>query len=114
MLGTCLVVGAPGRIRCVPLSADDVRHVAFLARLGLKPGEEEFYAEQLGAILAVVDRLQEVDVDHIPPTAQVVPLRARLRQDEPRPGLTQEQALAGAPEVADGFFVVKAIQEPEP
>lgn len=98
----------------MPLSADDVRHVALLARLGLDSGEEAFYAEQLGAILTVVDRLQEVDVDHISPTAQVVPLEARLRPDEPRPGLTQAQALAGAPEAADGFFVVKAIQEPEP
>ncbi len=98
----------------VPLSADDVRHVAFLARLGLDPGEEQFYAEQLDGILTVIDRLQEVDVDHIPPTAQAVPLQARLRKDEALPGLTQEQALAGAPEAADGFFVVKAIQEPEP
>ena len=98
----------------MPLSADDVRHVALLARLGLEPGEEEFYAEQLAGILTLIDRLQEVDVDHIPPTAQVVPLAARLRKDEPRPGLTQEQALANAPEAVDGFFVVKAIQEPEP
>lgn len=98
----------------MPLSADDVRHVALLARLDLGPGEEAFYAEQLGAILTVVDRLQEVDVEHISPTAQVVPLEARLRPDEPRPGLTQAQALAGAPEAVDGFFVVKAIQEPEP
>lgn len=98
----------------MPLSADDVRHVALLARLGLDEGEEAFYAEQLGAILNVVDRLQEVDVDHIPPTAQVVPIQARLRRDEPRPGLTPEQAVAGAPEARDGFFVVKAIQEPEP
>ena len=96
------------------LSADEVRHVALLALLGLAPGEEAFYAEQLGAILNVVDRLQEVDVDHIPPTAQVVPLEARLRKDEAFPGLTQEQALAGAPESRDGCFVVKAIQEPEP
>lgn len=98
----------------MPLSAGDVRHVALLARLGLDPGEEAFYAEQLGAILTVVDRLQEVDVDHISPTAQVVPLAARLRRDEPRAGLTQEQALAGAPEARDGCFVVKAIQDPEP
>jgi len=98
----------------VPLSADDVRHVALLARLGLEPGEEGFYAGQLDGILTLIDRLQEVDVDHIPPTAQVVPLEARLRKDEPRAGLTQEQALANAPEAEDGFFVVKAIQEPEP
>lgn len=98
----------------MPLSFDDVRHVALLARLDLEPGEEAFYADQLGAILTVVDRLQEVDVDHIPPTAQVVPLTARLHPDEPRPSLGQEKATANAPVAEEGFFVVKAIQEPEP
>ncbi|HSR23053.1 MAG TPA: Asp-tRNA(Asn)/Glu-tRNA(Gln) amidotransferase subunit GatC [Candidatus Eisenbacteria bacterium] len=96
------------------LSRDDVRHVAMLARLGLEPGDEEFYAEQLSAILAHIDRLREVDTDAIPPTAQVVPLAIRMRDDVPRPGLTQEQALANAPEARDGMFAVRAIQEAEP
>jgi aspartyl-tRNA(Asn)/glutamyl-tRNA(Gln) amidotransferase subunit C len=96
------------------LTRDAVRHVAMLARLGLEPGEEDLYVEQLGAILAHIDRLREVDTDTIPPTAQVVPLAARLREDEPRPGLTQAQALAGAPEARDGMFAVRAIQEAEP
>jgi len=98
----------------VPLTRDDVRHVAMLARLGLEPGEEDFYVEQLGAILAHIDRLAEVDTDAIPPTAQVVPLVNRMRDDVPRPGLTREQALANAPETRDGMFVVRAIQESEP
>ena len=85
-----------------------------LARLGLEPGEEDFYVEQLGAILAHIDRLAGVDTDAIPPTAQVVPLVNRMRDDVPRPGLTREQALANAPETRDGMFVVRAIQESEP
>jgi len=82
-----------------------------LARLGLEPGEEDFYVEQLGAILAHIDRLGEVDTEAIPPTAQVVPLANRMREDEPSAGLSQEEALANAPEARDGFFVVRAIQE---
>jgi aspartyl-tRNA(Asn)/glutamyl-tRNA(Gln) amidotransferase subunit C len=85
-----------------------------LARLGLEPGEEDFYVDQLGAILAHIDRLAEVDTEAIPPTAQVVPLVNRMRPDVPRPGLSQEEALANAPEVRDGMFAVRAIQEPEP
>ena len=85
-----------------------------LARLGLEPGEEDFYAEQLSAILAHIDRLREVDTAAIPPTAQVVALENRMREDEPRQGITQEQALANAPEARDGFFVVRAIQEAGP
>lgn len=96
------------------LSRDDVQHVAMLARLGLEPGEEDYYAQQLSAILAHIDRLREVDTEAIPPTAQVVPLGSRMRDDISEPGLTADQALANAPERRDDFFVVRAIQEPEP
>lgn len=96
------------------LTGKDVRHVAMLARLGLGPGEEDFYVQQLTAILAHIDRLREVDTDAIPPTAQVVPLASRLREDVARPCLPQQQALANAPEARDGMFAVKAIQEAEP
>ena len=96
------------------LAREQVRHVAWLARLGLEEGEEEFYAEQLSGILRHIDRLQEVDTEDIPPTAQVVEVSNPLREDVPEPGLTQAQALANAPAQADGYFLVKAIQEAEP
>jgi len=82
-----------------------------LARIGLEPGDEEFYAEQLSGILEHIDRLQQVDTEAIPPTAQVVEVAATLRDDEPRPGLDQAEALANAPAAVDGFFRVPSIQE---
>ena len=82
-----------------------------LARLGLEPGDEDFYAEQLSGILGAIDRLQEVDTDHIPPTAQVVEVVNQLREDVPRPGFTQEEALSNAPAAENGFFRVPSIQE---
>jgi aspartyl-tRNA(Asn)/glutamyl-tRNA(Gln) amidotransferase subunit C len=95
----------------MPLSRDQVRHVAMLARIGLEPGDEDFYAEQLSGILEHIDRLQQVDTDDIPPTAQVVEIVNQLREDVPRPCLTQAEALANAPAVQDGFFRVPSIQE---
>ena len=95
----------------MPLSKDEVRHVAMLARLGLEPGDEEFYAEQLSGILGHIERLQQLDTENIPPTAQVVEIPARLREDEPRPSLTQEEALANAPATVNGYFRVPSIQE---
>jgi aspartyl-tRNA(Asn)/glutamyl-tRNA(Gln) amidotransferase subunit C len=95
----------------MPLSKDEVRHVAMLARLGLEPGDEEFYAEQLSGILGHIDRLQQLDTEAIPPTAQVVEVTNELREDDPSPCLTQEEALANAPATVDGFFRVPAIQE---
>jgi aspartyl-tRNA(Asn)/glutamyl-tRNA(Gln) amidotransferase subunit C len=95
----------------VPLSKDEVRHVAMLARLGLEPGEEEFYSEQLSSILDHIDRLQQLDTETIAPTAQVVEVSNPLREDVPRPGLTQEDALANAPAAVNGMFRVPSIQE---
>src|SRR6266850_4771090 len=95
----------------MPLTRDQVRHVAMLARIGLEPGDEEFYTEQLSGILGAIDRLQEVDTDDIPPTAQVVEIVNQLREDEPWPGITQADALANAPAAQDGFFRVPSIQE---
>ena len=82
-----------------------------LARLGLEPGDEEFYAEQLSGILRHIDRLQQLNTDHIAPTAQVVEVTNALREDIPRPSLSQEDALANAPAAVDGFFRVPSIQE---
>src|ERR1700682_2607035 len=95
----------------MPLTHDQVRHVAMLARLGLEPGDEEFYAQQLSGILGHIDRLQELDTDDIPPTAQVVEVANTLRDDVPRACLTQEEALANAPAAVDVFFRVPSIQE---
>ena len=82
-----------------------------LARIGLEPGEEEFYAEQLSGILEHIDRLKELDTEAIPPTAQVVEVTNALREDVPRPCLSQQEALANAPAAVDGFFRVPSIQE---
>jgi len=82
-----------------------------LARIGLEPGDEEFYADQLSGILEHIDRLQQLNTDHIAPTAQVVEVTNTLREDVPRPCLSQEEALANAPAAVDGFFRVPSIQE---
>ena len=95
----------------MPLSKEQVRHVALLARIALESGDEEFYAEQLSGILGHIDRLQQLDTADIPPTAQVVEIASRLREDVPRPSLSHEEALANAPAAVNGFFRVPAIQE---
>jgi aspartyl-tRNA(Asn)/glutamyl-tRNA(Gln) amidotransferase subunit C len=82
-----------------------------LARIGLEPGDDDFYAEQLSGILQHIDRLQQVNTDDIPPTAQVVEIAAVLRDDVPRPGLSQEDALANAPAAVNGMFRVPSIQD---
>lgn len=91
------------------ISHKEVEHVAQLARLDLTEPEKTLFGEQLTQILSFVEQLQEVSTEGIPPTASVAEQTSILREDIPREGLSQEQALSNAPEASDGFFVVPKI-----
>jgi aspartyl-tRNA(Asn)/glutamyl-tRNA(Gln) amidotransferase subunit C len=91
------------------ISRDEVAHLARLARLAVTEDELDTFAAQLDVIIASVARVGEVAADDIPPTSHAVPLTNVFRADEVRPGLTQEQALSGAPAVEDGRFKVPQI-----
>ncbi len=84
------------------LTRDEVAHLARLARLAVTDAELDVFAGQLDVILGSVARVGEVAADDIPPTSHAVPLENVFRPDERRPGLTQEQALSGAPAAEDG------------
>lgn len=95
----------------VRLSANEVRHVAELAKLRLSEAEIEQYAGQLSAILEYAERLQEVDTSSVPPTPYILPLVNVMRDDVTEPCLSNEEALANAPDSEDGFFRVRAVFE---
>jgi aspartyl-tRNA(Asn)/glutamyl-tRNA(Gln) amidotransferase subunit C len=95
----------------MPLRPDEVAHVALLARLGLDDEERRRIGAELDLILEHISALQRADVSDIPETAQVGELVNVWREDEPAPSLTQEQALANAPDSDGEYFRVGAIQE---
>ncbi len=86
-----------------------VKRVARLSRLELSPEELERFRHQLGDILEYVQRLNALDLGDVPPTAHVLPMANVLRDDEVRPSLDQEAALANAPAVENGYFVVPPV-----
>jgi aspartyl-tRNA(Asn)/glutamyl-tRNA(Gln) amidotransferase subunit C len=93
------------------ISHADVEHVAKLARLELSEDEKVNFARQLSAIFTYMDQLKAVDTAGVPPTATVLPTENVFRDDDVRPSLPQEKALANAPDQADGFFRVPRILE---
>ena len=93
---------------------EEVKKIAYLARLRLTTEEEERYAGQLSAILDYAQRLQEVDTSHIPPTASVLPLKAPLREDIARPCTPREDILLNAPSEEEGMFRVPPVLDTEP
>jgi aspartyl-tRNA(Asn)/glutamyl-tRNA(Gln) amidotransferase subunit C len=93
----------------VSISRDDVLHVARLARLEIPQQEVERVREQLGAILEAVGKVSELDLADVEPTSHPLELVNAWGEDEPRPSLPQEEALANAPDPADGSFRVPAV-----
>jgi aspartyl-tRNA(Asn)/glutamyl-tRNA(Gln) amidotransferase subunit C len=93
------------------ISRDEVAHLARLARLAVTEDELDMFAGQLAVILESVASVSEVAADDIPPTSHAVPLTNVFRDDQPRPGLTPQQVLAGAPAAEDGRFRVPRILE---
>ena len=91
------------------LSREDVAHVAHLARLGLSEDEISRLHGQLDHILDQYTVLATLDTDGIPPTAQTIEVETILREDVVMPGLTVDEALAGAPERVGDHLVVPAI-----
>lgn len=91
------------------ISEEQVRHVANLARLGLSDAEVGRMSEQLGVVLEHIEKMQELNLDEVPPTANPLNLTNVLRPDEPRGELPRELALSAAPEVVDGMFAVPRI-----
>jgi len=95
------------------ITRPEVERIADLARLSLSESETEAMAGDLATILEYVEALSGVDTEGVEPTAHVLPLATPLREDEPRPGLPPEEALAGAPRAAEGAFLVPAVIEGE-
>jgi len=89
----------------------DVRYTAQLARLHLSESEIATFQAQLSQVLHYVERLRQVDVSGIEPTAHTIPVYNVFRADEERPWFESSQALANAPRQANGLFIVPKVIE---
>lgn len=91
------------------LSREEVLKVGTLSRIHISDAEVARFSSQLSDILGYVDKLRELDTTGVEPLAHALPIHNVLRADEPRPGLTTDQALAGAPETSGNFFKVPRV-----
>ena len=93
----------------MPITRDEVAHLARLARLALTDAELGHFAAQLDVIISAVARVQEVAAEGIPPTSHAAPLSNVFRPDELAGCLTAQAALAAAPAVEEQRFRVPRI-----
>jgi aspartyl-tRNA(Asn)/glutamyl-tRNA(Gln) amidotransferase subunit C len=95
----------------MPLTRDEVRHIARLARLGLTDAEVERLRDQLSSILDHFQGLNAFDTEGVPPTAQTLDLLNVERADEPTASADREAVLANAPRREGPYFRVRAVLE---
>jgi aspartyl-tRNA(Asn)/glutamyl-tRNA(Gln) amidotransferase subunit C len=91
------------------LTREQVLHVAKLSRLKLEEEDIASFSKQLSDILSYVDKLNELDTSDVEPLAHVLPVNNILRDDEPSPAMSVDDALANAPERDGPFFKVPKV-----
>ena len=88
------------------IDREQLLHVAHLARLELREEEVERLGAQLNDILEAVSKVDELDLSDVPPTSHPLDVVNVWDEDEPRPSLPVEEALANAPEREGSSFKV--------
>lgn len=91
------------------ITADEVAHVAALARLELSDDELQLFTGQLAAVLEHAEDVASLDTKGVVPTAHPLPLRNVLRDDVVRPCLDRAEVLACAPKAEDDRFHVPPV-----
>ena len=95
----------------MPVSTEQVRHIAKLARIAMSDEEIERLAPELNNILGWVEQLGEVNTDGVEPLTAVIDQKLRLRDDQVTEGNIRDEILANAPEAQHGFFAVPKVIE---
>ncbi len=91
------------------ITLEELEHVARLARLSFTHDELLSFTEQLNDILGYVAKLEELDTSGVSPTTHALQTTNVFRNDEVKPSLSVEDAVANAPEEEKGAFVVPRI-----
>jgi aspartyl-tRNA(Asn)/glutamyl-tRNA(Gln) amidotransferase subunit C len=93
------------------LSYNQVKHIAWLARLGLSEAEIRKFSFQLSNILENFEILEEIDTTDVPPVTKSIPRQNVFREDKIAKSYPQNEILANAPRQEENCFKVQAILE---
>ena len=91
------------------LSQEDVAKIAHLARLDLSDEALAVYQEQLSAVLAYAEMLNELDLEGVEPTSHAVAQQNVMRNDEIRPSLAIEDVLGNTSKHQQNQFLIQTV-----
>ena len=93
------------------VDAATVRRIAHLARIAVAEGEVDHLKDEINAMLAFVEQLQEVDVTGVEPMTSVTPMAMKKRHDVVNDGDNAEAVLSNAPATEEHYFLVPKVIE---
>ena len=91
------------------LSADEVKKIAHLARLGIEEQNVDAYASDLNGILTLMTQMAELDTTHVQPMAHPMDQVQRLRVDEVTEVNQRDYFQINAPKTEDGLYLVPKV-----
>ena len=89
----------------------NIPQVAKLANLVINKSEEELLEKQLSSIINYVEKLKKLDTSKTEETNQVTDLENIIREDIPKPSLSQNDSISNAKSTHNGLFKVEGILE---
>jgi aspartyl-tRNA(Asn)/glutamyl-tRNA(Gln) amidotransferase subunit C len=93
------------------LTADDVKKIAYLARLGIDQQDVESYTKDLSGMLELMTQMGETNTDGVLPMAHPMDQSQRLRVDEVTEQDNRSNFQAIAPQVEEGLYLVPKVIE---
>ena len=91
------------------IELEQVRQIAYLARLELSDEEVARYRDDLNNILSLVERMNACDTDGVEPMSNPLDATQRLRPDAVTENVDREAFLEGAPDARDGLYLVPKV-----
>ena len=95
------------------INRDTVKYTANLARIELSDRELDHFTDQLGRILAYVDKLNTLDVAKFEPTSHVLEMKNVYREDIVKKSLPAFEVIKNAPGKENNLFKVPKIIDTE-
>ncbi len=93
------------------LDADEVKKIAYLARLKIEEADIPGYVSNLSDILDLVEQMNAVDTAGVTPMSHPLDAVQRLREDVVTEGNQRELFQAIAPKTEDGLYLVPQVIE---
>lgn len=93
------------------LTLDDVKRVAYLARVSIDEAEAQAAQSQINDVFKLIAEMQAVDTAGVAPMSHALDVVQRLREDVVTEGDQRELFQSLAPHVEGGLYLVPKVIE---